>query len=254
MVERLAAQPGGEVGDQADAEDLHAGLAGRDRLERGAHADQLAAEDAGHPDLGGGLVVRPGELDVDALVEARVDLAAHRAQARAVEVGEVDEVRADDRAGPGEVDVVGDQHRLARLPALLEPAAPVGQHDGRAAGRRRRTDRVDDRGDALALVEVGAREEDQEVAVTLLDGADLAAVARDGGSAEARQVGGVDLGGRLAEGVDGRQPARAQHEGDVVALDAGQLGEPRGGGSGGVVRVLVAHGPHSRASDRRSGI
>ena len=165
VVERLAAQAGGEVGDQADAEDLHARLAGGDRLERGAHADQVPAHDAGHPDLGGGLVVGPGELDVDALVEARVDLLAQRAQARAVEVGEVDEVGADDRARAGEVDVVGDQHRLPGLPALLEAAAAVGQHDGRAAGRGRGTDRVDDRGDALALVEVGAGEEDQQVAV-----------------------------------------------------------------------------------------
>ena len=248
VVERLAAQAGGEVGDQADAEDLHARLARRDGLEGGAHADQVAAHDAGHPDLGGGLVVGAGELDVDALVEARVDLLAQRAQARAVEVGEVDEVGADDRARAGEVDVVGDQHRLAGLPALLEAAAPVGQHDRRAAGGGRRTDRVDDRGDALALVEVGAGEEDEEVLVTAADRADLAAVADDGRGAEARQVGRVDLGRGLAERVDGREPARAEDEGDVVALDAGQLGEPRGCGGGGVVRVLVAHGPHSRAS------
>ena len=70
VVERLAADAGGEVGDQADAEDLHAGLAGGDRLERGAHADQVAADRADHADLGGGLVVRAGELHVDALVEA----------------------------------------------------------------------------------------------------------------------------------------------------------------------------------------
>src|SRR5829696_3284142 len=156
MVERLAAQARGEVGDQADAEDLHACLAGRDRLQRGAHADQVPAQDAGHPHLGRRLVVGPGELDVDALVEARVHLPAHRPQARAVEVGEVDEVGADEGAGPGQVDVVGDEHRLAGLPALLEPAAAVCEHDRRAAGGGRRTDRVDDRGDALALVEVGA--------------------------------------------------------------------------------------------------
>ena len=51
-----------------------------------------------HADLGRGLVVGSGELDVDALVEGRVDLAAQRAQPRGVEVGEVDEVRAVDRA------------------------------------------------------------------------------------------------------------------------------------------------------------
>ena len=45
------------------------------------------------------------------------------------------------------------------------------------------------------------------------------------GGAEAGQVGRRDLGGRLAERVDRRQPARAEHQGDVVPLDAGQLGE-----------------------------
>ena len=161
VVERLAADAGGQVGDQADPEDLHARLAGGDRLEGGAHADQLAAEDAGHPDLGRGLVVRPGELHVDALVEARVHLAAQRAQPGAVEVGQVDEVRPHDRRAAGEVDVVADQHRRTRRPGLLEPAAAVGEHDGAAARLRRRTHAVHDRRDALALVVVGAAEEDQ---------------------------------------------------------------------------------------------
>ena len=81
------------------------------------HPDQVAADRADHADLGRGLVVRPGELDVDALVEAGLDLAAQRAQPGAVEVGEVDEVRALDRRGRGQVDVVADQHRRAGRPA-----------------------------------------------------------------------------------------------------------------------------------------
>ena len=51
----------------------------------------------GHLHLGRRLVVRPAELDVDALVEGRVDLARDRAQPRRVEVGEVDEVGALER-------------------------------------------------------------------------------------------------------------------------------------------------------------
>ena len=124
----------------------------------------------------------------------------------------------------GQVDVVADQDRRAWRPGLLEPAAAVGQHDGAAAGRGRRPHAVDDRRDALALVEVGAAEEDEQRAVARADAADLAGVAGDRRGGEAGQVGGVDLGGRLAERVDGRQPARAQHQRDVVALDAGLLG------------------------------
>ena len=69
MVERLVGDAGGEVGDERDAEHLEAALAGRDRLERRRHADEVAADDLGHLHLGRRLVVRPAELDVDALVE-----------------------------------------------------------------------------------------------------------------------------------------------------------------------------------------
>ena len=74
---------------------------------------------------------------------------------------------------------------------LLEAAAAVGEHDGPAAGPRRRTHAVHDRRDALALVVVGAAEEDQRLQVAGADRADLAGVAGDGGRAEAGQVGGA---------------------------------------------------------------
>ena len=88
------------------------------------------------------------------------------------------------------------------------------------------------RSDALALVEVGAAQEDEDGLVTDLDAADLARVADDAGGVEAGQVGGVDLRGGRPESVHGRQPAGPEDQRDVVALDAGQLGE----GGGGVLR------------------
>ncbi len=94
VVERLARHTGGEVGDEGDAEDLRTGLARRDRLENRRHADEVRAEDTSHPDLGRRLVVRPGELRVDALLQGGVDLLAEGAQPRRVQVGQVDEVRA----------------------------------------------------------------------------------------------------------------------------------------------------------------
>ena len=115
-------------------------MAGRDRVERGRHADEVAAEILRHPHLGRRLVVRPAELDVDALVERRVHLPGDRPQPRRVQVGEVDERRPLQRGGGREVDVVADEHRRARRPGRVEPAAPVGQDDGRAAGRARGAD------------------------------------------------------------------------------------------------------------------
>ena len=45
------------------------------------------------------------------------------------------------------------------------------------------------------------------------------------GRAEAGQRVRIDLGDRGAEGIGCRPPARAEHDGDVVVVDAGGLGE-----------------------------
>ena len=168
--QRLVADAGGEVGDQRDAEHLQAGLAGGDRLQRRGHADQVAAEDPGHLHLGRRLVVRAAELHVDALVEVGSTSRASVAQPRGVEVGEVDEVRALDRRGRREVEVVADQDRGAGRPVRVQPAAAVGQHDGPAARGGRGPDAVHDGADAVALVEVGAGAVDQGPPSGVADG------------------------------------------------------------------------------------
>ena len=115
-----------------------------------------------------------------------------------------------------------------------------------AARGRGGADRVDDRRDALALVEVGAAQEHQQVAVADRT-ADASGSCRCGRRRPAALKPGRSVVAISAvaspERVDGRQPARAQHEGDVVALDAGELGEPRP--SGGLVGELVAASRHA---------
>ena len=97
VAERRGLDAGGHVRDEREAEDLHAGLAGGDRLERGRHADDVPADGLRHLHLGRGLVLRSAELAVHALVEARVDGAGEVAQPHRVQVGEVDERRALER-------------------------------------------------------------------------------------------------------------------------------------------------------------
>ncbi len=268
MVEGLAGHAGRQVGDQGDAQHLGARLARGDGLQDRGHADQVRADDTGHADLSRGLVVRAGELCVDALLQGGVDLLAQGAQARGVQVGQVDEVGADDRRGRRQVDVVADQHRLAGAHALAQTAAAVGQDDRLAAGGHGRTDAVGDGGDATALVVVRAAQEDQSALVTEGVRADLAAVPLDGRRREAGQLGDLELGVGCAQGVDGRSPAGAHHEGDVVGLGAGQFAQAGGGGVGGGVRVAldvvrkercvhVDEGSRSsptRVDDRRHGI
>ena len=135
--------------------------------------------------------------------------------------------------------MVADQHRLAGAHALAQAAAAVGQDDRLAAGGDGGTDAVRDGGDAAALVVVRAAQEDQRALVADPVRADLAAVALDRRRREAGQLGDRELGLGGAERVDGRCPAGAHHEGDVVGLGAGQLAQARGGGVGGGVGVAL---------------
>ena len=122
-----------------------------------------------------------------------------------------------------------------------------------AAGRRSGAHAVHHRAHAEALVEVGAAEEHQQVLVAGAHRPDLAGVPGHGRRREPGQVGGAELGGGLAERVDGGQPAGAHHQGDVVALDPGLLGEHGGGLGGGVAGRggLGAHAAHPSRGVRR---
>ena len=108
------------------------------------------------------------------------------------------------------------------------PPQPLVSTIVAAAGGGGGAHAVHDGGDALALVEVGAARGRPAGSRSPARTERIlpAWPATAGGAKPGRSV-VLDLGGRLAEGVDGRQPAGAQHQGDVVALDAGQLGERR---------------------------
>ena len=138
--------PGGGVGDERDAEHLEAALPGRDRLERGRHADEVAADDAwpSAPPPASRSAARGTARRPPRRGRGSTSL-RDRAQARRVDVGEVDEVRALDRRGRGEVDVVGDEHGRAGRPLLAQAAAAVGDDDRAAPGRGGGADAVHDR-------------------------------------------------------------------------------------------------------------
>ena len=56
----------------------------------------------------------------------------------------------------------------------------------------------------------------------------LAAVALRAGRGEAGQLGHRDDGGGVAQLLGGRRPARSEDDGDVVAFDAGAVGQGPG--------------------------
>ena len=240
----------GEVRDERHAEDLHAGLTRGDGLERGRHADDVAADGLGHLHLGGRLVVRPAELAVDALVELGCDRVREVAQPLRVQVGEVDEGGALERGVDREVDVVADEHGGARRPVLLDAAGAVREDHRRRARRRGGADGVDDASHAVALVVVGAGADDERaLAARQQHRAQRADVPFERGLREAGHLGRRERVRGLADEFGGAAPAAAEGEGDVVAIDSGEVRDPRcrvgGDGEGvcsGVVeRVRIVH-------------
>src|SRR6478752_6814762 len=69
VAERLAGIPRAGVRHERHTAHLEPDPPRCDALEHGRHADRMAAEAGEHPDLGRGLVRRPGQPDVDALGE-----------------------------------------------------------------------------------------------------------------------------------------------------------------------------------------
>ena len=200
MAKRGVLNSGGEVGHQREAEHLHTCLACRNRLESGRHSNQVTAKVLDHLNFGRGLIVRAAKLHINAFVELGIHASGHVAQALRVQVGQVDEGCALERAGRGQVDVVADQHSGARLPGGLDAARAVGQNHRGCSRCSRGTNTVHHAPNSVALVKVGSCAENQSVlAVWQGDRANRGNVAFDHRCRKAWNVGGVDAGHRLTD-------------------------------------------------------
>lgn len=129
--------------------------------------------------------------------------------------------------------MVADQHRFADGHVRAQSARRIGEHDRAHAGRAGRPHRVHDVAQVVALVGVDAADEHQHPVFADAHRQQLAGVPDRGGRPEAGQVGLGQHGGlpdRLgAERGDRRRPSRAEHDGDVMLVDSGALGDDRGG-------------------------
>ena len=72
LAEGLGQDAGGHVGHQGEAQDLHPAVSGDDDLRGRGHAYRVSAQETGHAHLGGGLILRTGEVAVNALLQADV--------------------------------------------------------------------------------------------------------------------------------------------------------------------------------------
>ena len=133
--------------------------------------------------------------------------------------------------------MVADQHRLADLVALPDPASRVGEHHDLAPGRHRGAHAVHHGRRVVSLVQVDPAEEHQSADRPGPDRPDDGGVAAHRRRREAAEVGERYLRVGDAERVGGRRPAGAEHHGDVVPGLAGQFRQPGGTGLRRLVRI-----------------
>ena len=245
VVDWRGSDAGGGVGDEREAEDVEAHVAGDDDLVDGGHADERGAEGAEGADFGGGFEGGAEDGEVDALLQ-RVALTfgfgeSECAQSGGVGGGHVEEALGGAGAGgkawlvgteggvlAGEVDVIGDEDEGAGREIRIDAAGGIGDDERAAAEEGEDAGREGDVGKGVALVGVDAALHDGDGCAG--DGAnhELAGVADDGGGREVRDVGvgdGDRVGDRRCEVAEAR-PEDDANAGDDrrAAADVGGCG------------------------------
>ena len=209
-------------------------MGGGEGLGDGGHTHGVGAQDAGGPDLSGGLELGTGEEHVHALVDpdagAGGALQSDLAQLGGVHAGDVEEAGAEflhvgaaQGAVAGELDVVGDDHYIAGTVAGVDGAGGIGEDGGLDAQQLEKTDGDHQLLKVVALIGVEPAGHAHHLAAA--DGAEneLSGVGRHSGDQEVGDVlvihhdGVFDL---LGEGAQ----AGAQDNGDLggeidLALD-----------------------------------
>ena len=142
----------------------------RDRFGHRRHPDRVGAEGSIGPDLRRGLVGRAGISEIHPF--AHRDPERTRGVFRELPQGGIVDpahvgksgaervlVRADERVRPEGVDVIGQEHEVARLEGTPNSAGGIGQHDRADAEPREGTRREDHVGHRTSFVEVDAPRE-----------------------------------------------------------------------------------------------
>ena len=224
-------------------------MGGGQGLGDGGHAHRVRTQNAHRADLGGGLKLGAGEEVVHALVNPQVDalgaVLRKLSQRGGVHVGHVEEAGAEfvhigaaQRAVTGQLDVILDDHDVARAVGLVHRAGGVGQDGGLHAQQLEQAHRDHQLLKIVALVGVEAAGHADHLFARHRAEDQLARVGIDGGDQEVRDVLVVDDDGIL-DGVRKRAQAGAQHEGHLrrVGNDALDI-------VGGFLEIFVgiAHG------------
>ena len=175
-------------------------MVGRDHLHHRRHADRVAAGHAEEAALGRAFQLGAVQAAIDAVPERRAGAGGRsdrqRAQIGVVEprlVGEAQAdrlvVRADQRRAAGEVQMVLDQHHVARGIVAVEAAGRVGNDEGAGAEPLQHVDGERDVARLPALVEVQPSLHHDRAAAEQVADHELALVAGRGGDRKALDLG-----------------------------------------------------------------
>lgn len=165
MIERRLLNAGRHVGDAREAEHAHRHVTRNDHLGHRRHADGVAAERGHHSNLGRRLVRRTLHRTVHALLQSYVELlrllTRHVAQRWRVGERHVAKPRperlavvADERIVAEHVDVIADQHEIARAERLIHATGSVRHNQRVRAELEHHAQRKDEIDHAMAFVKV----------------------------------------------------------------------------------------------------
>jgi len=144
--QRLRQNAGGHVADAGNARHFEPRVARRDHFGHRAHADRVRAEGAQHANFGRRFIGRTQKPRIHAADETKALLFRHGArqfaQSGAVRLRHVGKARpdrlvvgADERILARQVEVILDQHQIARLKRRVDAAGGVRHHQRMHAER-----------------------------------------------------------------------------------------------------------------------
>ena len=204
-------------------------MSGHDDLGGGGHAHGVPAQGADGANLRRGLVLGAIAVEVDALPQGDVPLPGRLAgqvqQTAGIQVGGVGKADAEPgqilppEGGLGEhLDLVSDEHQVARLPAGVDTAGGVGDNEGVAAQQAQHPDGVGHRLVGVALIVVHPALHDGHPLSLQLPKHQAALVAGGGGGLEVGDILIVDENGvfHLIPQVAQAGAQHHSHPGDKV--------------------------------------
>lgn len=227
VAERIRCQPCRRIGDEGEPRHFQPKITPHDRLGNRRHGDGVGTQHAQSADFGGGLVGRTGESRQDATMQTNSlpagKLLEVREEILSVEGAKIDERMlsfAPQRVVAEKIEMIGDQHEVAREKLCVDASGSIGQQQLSATERMGDARRNGSLAGAETLVEMVPSLEKKEPPTLQGTGDETAGMAGNAGRGKSgkRGIGENPQGlGLLGESAK----TRAEHDCKVERLRPG---------------------------------